>query len=194
MIVINISRLLPDKKLLKADIYKATTEEMLTQSQDEQNKKPIQEITARPTELVTKVLKELQQLKEPVCSFPIPHTEVPAKVLSLLQMAITDYNATLPDNEPVVVKVWKGMSSNPNHIDAIWYPSDKTPRDTLAQGGFMGGQGGDPIIAALQTLKFLHNSPRVPVKREFGDDVPQKAKDLFTEVIGLYNKSLELKK
>ena len=184
MILLNLSRSPSNTKFLRANFYNLVPGQLgLGNSQ--------KEISGKSADLVTNVLKELQVKKEPAMLY-VADPDVPKSVTHLLRRAIINYNETLPQADTMVVKVWKDLQANKKHVCAMWYPQEQfmgiNPID-----GAIGGQGGPPTLAAVKTLKFLNDGPRFPVKLEFEDGIPQSVKDLFTEVINVYNKSLEPK-
>ncbi len=181
MLILNLSRSSVDKKIFKAELYK-----MPALGQD--LGQPVQEITGAKTNLPTNVLKELQLKNEPAMIY-FASPDFPKSVSHLLRRAIIHHNETLPQTDTMVVKVWNDLQANKKHVCAMWYPQEQLMGPNPMDGA-IGGQGGPPTLAALQTLKFLNDGPRFPVKLEFEDSLPQNVKDLFTTIIDVYNKSL----
>lgn len=181
MIILNLSRSPTDKKLLKADLYNISS----FQQQIDINK-PDQEISGKPAELVTGVLKELQQKKESaMLHFAMP--DVPPKVLVLLSRAILNHNETLPQTDTMVVKVWKDPNGNPDMICAMFYLSEKEVSEKFYGGGACGGQGGKPLAVAPIVLKYLRSGTRVPAKVQFEEGISDSVKNLFLGIVGIYN-------
>lgn len=152
--------------------------------------KPYKEIEGDPVELVVGVLKELQSrnIALRISSF-MP--DVPPDIQVLLNKSLMSYYRVKLPVHSTVIKLEKDKTRK-EHIVAVIYDEQNEnhigdfPPDVAIEKG-------KPLEVASKVLDFLNCSYWHEAKLEFEDGVGEDIKNLFAEVINLYNQSVNSK-
>ena len=175
---LRISRAPENKALLNASFYKISDKKVELEKTDS-------EFTAEPVEFVTRIIKGLQEDEIPVRFYQC-NPDVPKDVQALLfKSLMAHYRATLPEHHSLI-KICKEPKKK-NSITAVHFESE----ESAAIGAEPAIYSGNPIKVAAKIIESLDAGYRNPAKLEFEEGIPQKIKDLFSEVIAIYNKSVE---
>ena len=167
-----------NRRFLKASFHDIVSDKNLTT--------PQKEISAPQDEFVPKLIKELGK-KDGVAKFYFCDPEISTDEQALFHRVVVNYfQATLPKGH-TVLKVSKSPDKN-NEVDIVIFESEETAENNLEPQDFISGK---PIIAATKLFDHLHNILRSPVKLVFVEGMSEKIKEMFEEVISLYNKALK---
>ncbi len=203
MIIVSLYKGPSDKKLINAQLYRVSHLSNFLPKTASGVPLGVSSTTVTENEikLIPRVLQELKSLKEEAI---LQHNlDIPIKVRFLLEQAIMQHNKAISNTiEPLIIKVWKDkyLSHGENQSNSIivlaylseeivpieWEHGDRNNNSDCLARCF-------PVKAAYDTLKYIQKTAGVPVKLLFDNEVSQDVKDLFTEIIDTYNKSLEPK-
>ncbi len=147
---------------------------------------PQKEITAPPDEFVPKFIKELGK-KDGIARFYFCDPEVPSNEQALFNRVMVNYfQATLPKGN-LVLKV-SNSSDKANEVNIVAFEFEEFAEHNLEPQDFISGT---LTVAATKVLDYLHNALRRPVKLVFEEGVPEETKELFEEIVSLYNKAVK---
>lgn len=178
IVYLNVSPVARGKKHLSASFHQVSPKNINFD-------KPYKQVTGSPAEVTTKVIHELDSSRTPVRFFHFS-PDLPPDASSIMHRAMMAYlRANLPVQRGLL-KVSCSKEKAGNIVNVLYYSSIKYEESGLEPAGFSG-----PLMEiARKVFQTLDEGYRHPVVLQFEGKVPDEVRELFLNIVSIYNKQL----